>query len=302
MNAVKGSSGFRLSKGDRTYYTIVNVIMLLLLGIVAYPLVYIISASFSSPSAVASGRVVLWPVDFSLEGYQAVFRNKDIVGGYLNTFFYTFAGTALNVIMTMIGAYPLSRKDLKGRDFFMLLFTFTMIFSGGMIPGYILMQQLHLINTPWVMIVPGAISVYNLIITRTFIQSTIPSDLLDASQIDGCSDTRYFFSIVLPLSKSILATITLFYAVGHWNAYFNAFLYLNDRKLFPLQIILREILIANTIDASQVVDPELEQAKQGMADLLKYSLIVVSSLPVMIMYPFVQKYFVKGVMIGAIKG
>ncbi len=302
MNAVKGSSGFRLSKGDRTYYTIVNVIMLLLLGIVAYPLVYIISASFSSPSAVASGRVVLWPVDFGLEGYQAVFRNKDIVGGYLNTFFYTFAGTALNVIMTMIGAYPLSRKDLKGRDFFMLLFTFTMIFSGGMIPGYILMQQLHLINTPWVMIVPGAISVYNLIITRTFIQSTIPSDLLDASQIDGCSDTRYFFSIVLPLSKSILATITLFYAVGHWNAYFNAFLYLNDRKLFPLQIILREILIANTIDASQVVDPELEQAKQGMADLLKYSLIVVSSLPVMIMYPFVQKYFVKGVMIGAIKG
>ena len=302
MNAVKGSSGFRLSKGDRTYYTIVNVIMLLLLVIVAYPLVYIISASFSSPSAVASGRVVLWPVDFSLEGYQAVFRNKDIVGGYLNTFFYTFAGTALNVIMTMIGAYPLSRKDLKGRDFFMLLFTFTMIFSGGMIPGYILMQQLHLINTPWVMIVPGAISVYNLIITRTFIQSTIPSDLLDASQIDGCSDTRYFFSIVLPLSKSILATITLFYAVGHWNAYFNAFLYLNDRKLFPLQIIVREILIANTIDASQVVDPELEQAKQGMADLLKYSLIVVSSLPVMIMYPFVQKYFVKGVMIGAIKG
>ena len=302
MNAVKGSSGFRLSKGDRTYYTIVNVIMLLLLVIVAYPLVYIISASFSSPSAVASGRVVLWPVDFSLEGYQAVFRNKDIVGGYLNTFFYTFAGTALNVIMTMIGAYPLSRKDLKGRDFFMLLFTFTMIFSGGMIPGYILMQQLHLINTPWVMIVPGAISVYNLIITRTFLQNTIPPDLLDASQIDGCSDTRYFFSIVLPLSKAILATITLFYAVGHWNAYFNAFLYLNDRKLFPLQIILREILIANTIDASQIVDPELEQAKQGMADLLKYSLIVVSSLPVMILYPFVQKYFVSGVMIGAIKG
>ncbi len=302
MNAVKGGSGFRLSKGDRTYYAIVNGIMTFLLIIVAYPLIYIISASFSSPSSVASGRVVLWPVDFGLEGYKAVFRNKDIVGGYLNTFFYTFAGTALNIIMTMIGAYPLSRKDLKGRNFFMLLFTFTMIFSGGMIPGYILMQQLHLINTPWVMIVPGAISVYNLIITRTFIQSTIPSDLLDASQIDGCSDTRYFFSIVLPLSKAILATITLFYVVGHWNAYFNAFLYLNNRKLFPLQIILREILIANTIDASQVVDPELEQAKQGMADLLKYSLIVVSSLPVMIMYPFVQKYFVKGVMIGAIKG
>jgi multiple sugar transport system permease protein/putative aldouronate transport system permease protein len=302
MNTIKKNSAFRLSTGDRTYYLIVDLIMTLLLIIVVYPLIYILSASFSSPSAVASGRVVLWPVDFGLEGYKAVFKNKDIVSGYRNTFLYTFFGTALNVGMTMIGAYPLSRKDLKGRDFFMLLFTFTMIFSGGMIPSYILMRQLHLINTPWVMIVPGAISVYNLIITRTFLQNTIPPDLLDASQIDGCSDTRYFFSIVLPLSKAILATITLFYAVGHWNAYFNAFLYLNDRKLFPLQIILREILIANTIDASQIVDPELEQAKQGMADLLKYSLIVVSSLPVMILYPFVQKYFVSGVMIGAIKG
>ena len=302
MNTIKKNSAFRLSTGDRTYYLIVDLIMTLLLIIVVYPLIYILSASFSSPSAVASGRVVLWPVDFGLEGYKAVFKNKDIVSGYRNTFLYTFFGTALNVGMTMIGAYPLSRKDLKGRDFFMLFFTFTMIFSGGMIPSYILMRQLHLINTPWVMIVPGAISVYNLIITRTFLQNTIPSDLLDASQIDGCSDARYFFSIILPLSKSILATITLFYAVGHWNAYFNAFLYLNDRKLFPLQIILREILIANTIDASQIVDPELEQAKQGMADLLKYSLIVVSSLPVMILYPFVQKYFVSGVMIGAIKG
>ena len=218
MNTIKKNSAFRLSTGDRTYYLIVDLIMTLLLIIVVYPLIYILSASFSSPSAVASGRVVLWPVDFGLEGYKAVFKNKDIVSGYRNTFLYTFFGTALNVGMTMIGAYPLSRKDLKGRDFFMLLFTFTMIFSGGMIPSYILMRQLHLINTPWVMIVPGAISVYNLIITRTFLQNTIPPDLLDASQIDGCSDTRYFFSIVLPLSKAILATITLFYAVGHWNA------------------------------------------------------------------------------------
>lgn len=292
----------KLAVGDRIYYSIVNICMTLLLILIAYPLVYIVSASFSSPGAVAAGRVVLFPVEPSLEGYTAVFKNKDIVNGYLNTLLYTLSGTAINVCMTMIAAYPLSRDDLRGRDFIMLFFSFTMIFSGGMIPGYILMRQLGIINTPWAMIIPGAISVYNMIITRTFIQNSIPADLLNASRIDGCSDARYFFSIILPLSKSILAVITLFYAVGHWNAYFNAFLYLNDRKLFPLQIILREILIANTIDVNQVIDPELAQAKQGLADLLKYSLIIVSSLPVLLLYPFIQKHFVSGVMIGAIKG
>ncbi len=302
MNHALVKNKSRLTSSDRIYYTVVNIIMTLLLITVAYPLIYIVSASFSSPSAVAAGRVVLWPVDLSLEGYIAVFKSRDIISGYRNTFFYTLLGTVINVCMTLVAAYPLSRKDLRGRDFFMLLFTFTMIFNGGMIPSYILMRDLNLINTPWVMVIPGAISVYNMIITRTFLQTTIPQELLEASKMDGCSDARYFFSIILPLSKAVIATITLFYAVGHWNAYFNAFIYLNDRQLFPLQIILREILIANTIDVNQVIDPELAQAKQGLADLLKYSLIIVSTLPILIFYPFIQKHFVSGVMIGAIKG
>ena len=292
----------KITKGDRAYYAIVYSLMTVFLLIVLYPLVYIVSASFSSPSAVAAGRVLLIPVELSLEGYQAVFKSKDILSGYSNTIIYTVAGTLINISMTLAAAYPLSRKDLRGRNIIMLLFTFTMIFSGGMIPSYMLMKDLRILDTRWVMIIPGAISVYNLILTRTFIQNSIPGELLQAAQIDGCDDTRYFFKMVLPLSKSVIATITLFYAVGHWNAYFSAFLYLNKRNLLPLQIILREVLISNTIDINQLVDPELAQTKQGLADLLKYSLIVVSTLPVMFFYPFVQKYFVSGVMIGSIKG
>ncbi|MDR1638366.1 MAG: carbohydrate ABC transporter permease [Clostridiales bacterium] len=296
------SSSKRRLPSDRIYYIIVYALLTLVFVLIAFPLVFVLSASFSSPSAVAAGRVILWPVEFGIEGYKAVFRNSSILSGYLNTLIYAVAGTVLNVAMTLICAYPLSRRDLKGRNAIMLLFSFTMIFSGGIIPSYILMKDLHLLNTRFAMIIPGAISVYNMIITRTFIQNSIPEELLQASQIDGCSDAAYFFRVVLPLSKSVIATITLFYVVGHWNAYFNAFLYLNNRALMPLQIILREILIANTIDFSQVVDPELAQARQGLADLLKYSLILVSSVPMLILYPFIQKHFVTGVMIGAIKG
>lgn len=292
----------RLSGGDRIYYTVIHVILIVLLIIVLYPLIFVVSSSFSSPDAVSAGRVFLWPVDPSLEGYRAVFENGDVVSGYGNTILYTVLGTLINVAVTMVAAYPLSRKGLPGKSFFLFLFTFTMIFSGGMIPTYILIKDLHMINTLWAMVVPGALSVYNLMITRTYLQESIPGELLEAAQIDGCGDGRYFFSIVLPLSKAIIAVLVLFYAIGHWNAYFNAFLYLNDRKLFPLQLVLREILIANTIDTSTIVDPEVAAAKQGMADLLKYSLIIVSTVPVMCLYPFVQKYFVKGVMIGSIKG
>ncbi|MDR1536401.1 MAG: carbohydrate ABC transporter permease [Clostridiales bacterium] len=292
----------RLSAADKIYFGSVYAILTLIFLLILFPLVFVLSASFSSPSAVAAGRVVLWPVEIGLEGYRAVFRNKSIITGYMNTLIYTFFGTALNVAMTLLCAYPLSRKDLRGRNAIMMLFSFTMIFSGGIIPSYMLMKNLHILNTRLALIIPGAISVYNMIITRTFIQNSIPEELLQASQIDGSSDAGYFFRIVLPLSKSVIATITLFYVVGHWNAYFNAFLYLSDRSLLPLQIILREVLISNTIDFSQVVDPEAAQAKQGLADLLKYSLIIVSSVPVLILYPFIQKHFVSGVMIGAIKG
>lgn len=291
-----------MSRDDKVYYTFTHIILIFLLLIVLYPLIYIISSSFSSPNAVAAGRVVLWPVDFSLEGYTAVFKNKDVLTGYGNTILYTVAGTCVNLLFTLIAAYPLSRKTLPGRRWILVLFTFTMIFTGGMIPSYILLRDLHILNTRWAMILPGAISVYNLMITRTFMENSIPGELLEAARIDGCNDALYFFKIVLPLSKAIIAVLVLFYAVGHWNAYFNAFLYLNKREEFPLQIILREILIANSIDTSLVVDPEAAAAKQGMAELLKYSLIIVSTVPVMCLYPFVQKYFVQGVMIGSVKG
>lgn len=302
MNEITKTKKIHISRDDKIYYTCMHIILILLLLIVLYPLIYIVSSSFSSANAVASGKVILWPVDLSLEGYEAVFKNKDVVSGYGNTILYTVAGTCVNLLFTLIAAYPLSRKTLPGRRPLILLFTFTMIFTGGMIPSYILLRELQILNTRWAMIIPGAISVYNLMITRTFMENSIPGELLEASKIDGCSDFRYFFKMVLPLSKAIIAVLVLFYAVGHWNAYFNAFLYLNKREDFPLQIILREILIANSIDTSLVVDPEAAAAKQGMAELLKYSLIIVSTVPVMCLYPFVQKYFVQGVMIGSVKG
>ncbi len=299
----RGKKGrVRAGRGDRVFYWIINVVMFVVLLVVMYPLVYIVSASFSSPDAVASGRVFLLPVEPTLEGYVAVFREKNIMTGYGNTIFYTVTGTVITILMTLIAAYPLSRDDLRFRSPLMLLFTFTMIFSGGMIPNYMLMRDLRLLNTRLAMIIPGAISVYNMIITRTFFKQTIPRELLEAAQIDRCTDFGFFMRIVLPLSKSVIAVIALYYAVAHWNAYFNAFLYLNDKALFPLQIILRDILVSNSIDPTLVTDPELMSAKRGMADLLKYALIVVSSAPVLCLYPFVQRHFVQGVMIGSIKG
>lgn len=292
----------RLSSGDKVYYTIVYTILILLLIVIVYPLIYIVSASFSSAKAVTSGKVIFFPVDFSLEGYKAVFEYKPVYTGYRNTFFYTIVGTFINVAMTMLAAYPLARKNLQGRGFFTFLFTFTMIFSGGMIPNYMLISDLKMINTVWAMLIPGAIGVSNVIITRTFIQTNIPTDLLEASQIDGCSDALYFFKIVLPLSKAVMSVITLYYAVGHWNAYFSAFLYLNKKELYPLQLFLREILVMNQFDTEMLIDPEEEVVKQGLADLLKYSLIIVSTVPILCVYPFVEKYFEKGVMIGSLKG
>ncbi len=292
----------RDSLDDRVFYAVNGALLTLVMLTVLYPLIFIVSCSFSSPHAITSGRVLFYPVDVTLRGYKAIFDYPTVLRGYLNTAFYTFAGTLINVAVTMIAAYPLARPNLPGKGPIMFLFSFTMMFSGGMIPTYILVRSLGMINTVWAMIIPGALSVYNMIVTRTFLQSNVPGELLEASQIDGCSDVRYFFSVVLPLSKAIIAVITLYYAVGHWNSYFNAFLYLNNQKLYPLQIVLRDILLANSLDASLIMDEELAAAKQGLADLLKYSLMVVSSLPVIIMYPFVQKYFIKGVLIGSLKG
>ncbi len=283
------------SRDDLVYYIISGFIMSVLL-------VFVLSASFSSGDAVSSGKVILWPVELNLEGYKTVFRNNDILRAYWNTLLYTAAGTLINVSMALITAYPLSRRDLRGRGFLMLIFTFTMFFSGGMIPSYINISNLHLMNTFWVMVLPGALSVYNMIVTRTFIQTSIPYEMLEAASIDGCNDTKYFFSFVLPLSKAIIAVNTLFSAVNHWNAYFNAMIYLNDRDKLPLQNIMRELLVLNEMNLSDLVDPEQALLMLNSVAVLKYALIVVATVPILCAYPFAQKYFVKGVMIGSVKG
>lgn len=290
------------SLNDKIFYITITVILSIFFIMVLYPCIFVISASFSSGTAVQSGKVVLLPVDFSLEGYKTVFNTATVWVGFRNSIFYTVVGTLINIVMTVTAAYCLSRRDLPGRNGIMLLFTFTMFFSGGLIPSYMLVQKVGLLNTRWALMLPGAISVYNMIVARTFIINTIPSELLEASQMDGCSDIKYYLKVVLPLSKAILAVLVLFYGVGHWNAYFNAMIYLHDKDLYPLTLYLREILMSTQIDPSTVTDPEMQARLQDMVGVIKYSLIVVSMIPVLIIYPFVQKYFVKGVMIGSVKG
>ena len=291
----------KLLRQDRRFYFCVNVVLTLLVITIIYPIILVISSSFSAPSAVYAGRVFLWPVDLSVEGYKAVFKNRQIVSGALNSVFYTGVGTLVNLVMTTLAAYPLARRTLPGRSIIMKLFVFTMFFSGGMIPNYILLMNLHLLNTRFALILPGAISVYNMILMRTFFQN-IPAELNEAASIDGCSDIRYLLQIVIPLSKPIIAVLALYYAVAHWNAYFNAMMYLTDQELAPLQLVLRDILVSNTISLSDIADEETMRARQGIAELMTFSLIVISSLPVMVIYPFIQKYFVQGVMLGSIKG
>ena len=301
MKTRKKHHPIRDTLGDKLFYAACYLITALFMLAVLYPLVYILSASFSSADAITSGRMWLFPVDFSLVGYRYILKYDAIWLGYRNTLFYTFAGTLINVAMTITCAYGLSRRGMRGRRFFTMLFTFTMIFSGGMIPNYLLMKNLKILNTVWCMLLPGAISAYNLIVAKTFIENSIPGDLLEAARIDGCSDVRFFFSIVLPLSKAILAVLLLMYAAAHWNAYFNAFLYLTDKRLYPLQIFLRQILVQSNMSAD-MLDPEAMAQMQMLQQILKYAVIVVSTAPMLCLYPFVQKYFRQGVMIGSIKG
>jgi putative aldouronate transport system permease protein len=290
------------SRGDRIF-TVCNYIFLSLLVLsVLYPLIYVLSASLSSTNAVASGRVWLFPVEFSLLGYKTIFEYSKVWTGYGNSLFYMVVGTTVNVVLTILAAYPLSRRDFYGRGIFMFLFVFTMMFNGGLIPNYLLVQDLGLLNSRWALIIPNALSVFNVIITMSFFKSTIPNELLESAQLDGCNDFKFLFKIVLPLSAPIIAVISLFYAVGHWNSYFSALIYLRDASLFPLQLILRDILVQNSVDPSMMGDATQLANKIGLQQLLKYSLIVVSSLPVLIAYPFVQRFFVKGVMIGSLKG
>lgn len=287
---------------DRILYFVVYAVIILFLLVILYPIIFIISASFSEGSEVQLGRVYLWPVKPTLEGYRAVFSHRNIMTGYRNTILYTLGGTLINVVVTVLCAYPLSRRDMPMRGFFVFLFVFTMFFGGGLIPTYLLVNSLGMVNTFWALLIPGAMSVYNMIITRTFFQNGVPHELLEASQIDGCSDARYFFSILLPLSQAVISVISLYYAVAHWNSYFSALIYIRDKQLQPLQLILRSILLSTRVSLNEFEDPDLLEGKIGLEFLVKFALIVVSSAPIMCLYPFVQKFFAKGVMLGSVKG
>jgi putative aldouronate transport system permease protein len=291
----------REAGNDRLFLFGVYAFLLLIFLLVLYPLVYVVSSSLSSPTAVSSGRVWLWPVDFSLRGYQVAFSNPQIITGYGNSLYYTFFGTLISVIATVLVAYPLSRRGLYGRNAIMLFITFTMIFSGGLIPTYLVVKNLGMLDTRWALIIPQAVAAWQVIIARTFFQVTIPEELAEAAALDGCSDLRFLWSVVLPLSKPIIAVLVLMYAVGQWNAYFDALLYLKSDELQPLQLVLRSILILNTTTSGSM-EASVMIERQQMADLLKYSLIVVGSLPVLLIYPFAQRYFVRGMLIGSIKG
>ncbi len=297
-----GKNAIRLSGGDRIFQTIVVIYLSLAMLIVLYPLIYVVACSFSSSLAVVSGRVFLWPVDFTLDGYNAFFKHSLLMSGFGNAFFYTIFGTVINLAMTVVAGYVISRKDMYGRGVLTFLFTFTMLFSGGLIPTYLVNQSLGLVNTRWAVMIPNAIGVWNLILCRTYFQNSIPDELAEAAEIDGSSDTGFFLKIALPLSGPIIAVLTLFYAVGHWNAYFDALIYLRDQELWPLQIILRNILLQSEIAAEMLTDVAALERAQGMRDLIKFSVIVVSSAPMLAIYPFVQKYFVRGIMVGALKG
>lgn len=290
-------------RGDRIFGAVVFVIVTLLMLIVLYPLVYVLSCSVSSPTAVGAGEVVLLPKGFTLMGYRRVFQEPDILLGYKNTLFYTIIGTAINLFVTVPAGYMLSKKEVPGRNLFMFLFMFTMYFSGGMIPSFLLVKSLHLYDTRAVLVILGAFSTYNCIICRTFF-AALPHELEEAAAIDGCSTVRTFIQIVLPLSQALLGVMVLYFAVGHWNSYFNAMIYVNNEKYKPLQLILRRILILEQASSNMMEGGGDEYAAEQfkLKELIKYAVIVVSSLPVLVLYPFLQKYFAQGVMIGSIKG
>lgn len=273
-----------------------------LLIVVLYPLIFVVSASFSSPHALISGKVWLFPVDFSLAGYKAVFAYREVWIGFANSVFYMAVGTALNIVLTIAAAYPLSRKDFLGGGVIALIFAFTLIFSGGLIPTYLLVRNLGLLDSRLALLIPSAINVFNVIVMMSFFRSTIPDELLDSAKMDGCSNFRFLLRIVIPLSGAVIAVITLFYAVDHWNSYFEALLFLSDKNKYPLQLFLRNILVLNTVFDFAKDDVRGDSSRMYLSELMKYSLIIISTLPLLVIYPFVQKHFVKGVMIGSLKG
>jgi len=269
--------------------------------LIAYPLYFVIIASFSNPADVQNGNVWFLPRNVTIDGYKEILRHSSIWRGYFNTIVYTLAGTLIGLAVNIPAAYSLSRRDLAGRRIFMFYFVFTMFFNGGLIPTYLTVRNFGLYDTFWVMVLPFSVVVYHIIVARTFFESSIPKDLLEASQIDGCGNFRFFFRIVLPLSKAVVAVIALYTAVGHWNAYFNALIYIRDESLKPLQLVVRNILISNQ-SLVGAGDGLAAQEAMRLANLMKYAVIIVTTVPIMCVYPFIQKHFSQGVMIGAIKG
>lgn len=287
---------------DRIVSTISNIILVIVAFLAIYPLFFVVIASVSDPYDVMNGEVWFWPKGFTLKGYEKVIDDSRIWTGYANSIFYTVTATFLNVVVTMAAAFSLSRKDLPGKGGIMTFFMVTMFFGGGTVPTYLLMKNLHLLDNRLVMIIPGLVTVWNMVIARTNIQSNIPDELIEAATIDGCSYYSCFFKIIIPLSKAIMAVLVLYYGVGHWNAFFGALIYLSDSSKYPLQLILRDILIQTQMTSELMADSQAAQTAMQDAELMKYSVVIVASLPMLILYPFLQKYFVKGVMVGAIKG
>lgn len=296
----------KVSPADRVFDAFLFIVLTLIFLIVAYPLYFVIIASISNPSAVAAGTVAFWPKGINFRGYVEVLSNQKVVQGFINSIIYTAAGTLLNLVITIPTAYALSRKDFGGKKAVMIFYMVTMFISGGMIPTYLVVSGLGMLDTMWALIVPGALSVFNMIVARTFFESSLPEELWEAARVDGCGHTKFFFKVALPLAKAIIAIMVLYYGIGHWNNYFSSLIYMKTEARFPLQLVLRSILVQNATALSQQVTSAAAQAamneKRELVELMKYSLIIVSSIPVMILYPLVQKHFVKGVMIGSVKG
>lgn len=296
------------SFADRIFLISVYILLTLALLVTLYPLLYIVSASISNPAAVNSGEMFLLPIDVTWEGYRLIFANSDIWQGYYNTILYTTVGTLVNLFFTLPAGYVLSRKDFQFRGFVTKLMVFTMFVSGGLIPTYLLVTDLGLGNSMWALILPSAASVYNIVVTRVFFESTVPDELTEAAVIDGATDFKIFFKVVLPLSKPIIAVMALFYGVNHWNNFFSALLYIDDRSKYPLQMFLREILVQQDMSSTPSIgsmsqgQAEFLHSQQQLSAILRYGVMIVATLPIILVYPFLQKYFVKGVMIGSIKG
>ena len=291
----------RSQRSDVAFNIILYAACTLLLLLILYPLWFIVIASFSDPSAVAGGHVWLLPVGFTLDGYEELLKQANVWIGYRNTIAYTLVGTLIALAVNIPAAYALSRRDLWGRRALMGLYVFTMFFSGGLIPTFLTIQQVGLYNTFWVMVLPFFVSAYNIIVARTFFQNSLPAELWDAAQVDGCGNLRFFFTMALPLSKAVVSVIALWTAVGQWNSYFNALIYIRDGSLHPLQLIMRNILITNQSFAA-LGTGEAAIIAMRKANLVRYAMIIVSTVPIMCVYPFIQKYFDQGVMIGSIKG